>query len=216
MRLKGGRSRRLCPRRRGDRRARSRRAFPMKSCRASPRRWPSAATPAFRSRRAMPPRPWRWSPVTSATTNRLRAWTIRPWRRSPARWCFTWASPPSPIGAQQLLAAGKPAQTPAAIVRRCSWPDQETIPCTLGTVAATVAGRRLRPPALVVVGPVAALKSRAIGLLERPLFGTRVLATRPRTWQTAHQRAGGVGRARGLQPAIEIGPPDDWGPWIGR
>ena len=34
-----------------------------------------------------------------------------------------------------LILAGKPANTPAAIVRRCSWPDQETIPCTLGTVA---------------------------------------------------------------------------------
>ena len=35
-----------------------------------------------------------------------------------------------------LLAAGKSRDTPAAIVRRCSWPDQETIRCTLGTVAA--------------------------------------------------------------------------------
>ena len=30
-----------------------------------------------------------------------------------------------------LMAAGKPANTPAAIVRRCSWPDQRVVLTTL-------------------------------------------------------------------------------------
>jgi len=113
----------------------------------------------------------------------------------------------------QLLAAGKSAETPAAIVRRCSWPDQETIRCTLGALAAQVAGRRLRPPALVIVGPVAALKSRVDWFAQRPLVGTRVLATRaahladPLTSALEELGAHVVS-----QPAIEIGPPDDWGP----
>src|SRR5262249_22691802 len=56
-----------------------------------------------------------------------------------------------------LMAAGKAASTPAAIVRRCSWPDQEVIRTTLGELADVIQTRRLRPPALVVVGDVAAL-----------------------------------------------------------
>lgn len=114
---------------------------------------------------------------------------------------------------EQLLAAGKPAETPAAIVRRCSWPDQETIRCTLGTLAADVAARRLRPPALVIVGPVAALKSRVDWFAQRPLIGKRILATR-----AAHQAdplttaLEELGAQVVSQPAIEISPPDDWAP----
>lgn len=110
-----------------------------------------------------------------------------------------------------LILAGKSAGTPAAIVRRCSWPDQETISCTLGTVADEIAARRLRPPALVVVGPVAALAPKRGWFADRPLFGVRVLVTRP-----AHQAAdlaealSDLGAQVFLQPAIEILPPADW------
>ena len=57
-----------------------------------------------------------------------------------------------------LIAAGKPADTPAAIIRRCSLPDQETFRCTLGTIAERLATPpKIRPPVLFVVGEVAAL-----------------------------------------------------------
>lgn len=110
-----------------------------------------------------------------------------------------------------LILAGKSANTPTAIVRRCSWPDQETITCTLGTVADEIVARRLRPPALVVVGPVAALAPKRGWFADRPLFGVRVLVTRP-----AHQAAelaealSDLGAQVHLQPAIEILPPADW------
>jgi uroporphyrinogen III methyltransferase / synthase len=110
-----------------------------------------------------------------------------------------------------LIRAGKSERTPAAIVRRCSWPDQETIPCTLGSVVDEIETRRLRPPALVVVGPVAALAPRRSWFAERPLFGASVLVTRP-----AHQAAelsealAELGAQVFLQPAIEILPPADW------
>ena len=41
-----------------------------------------------------------------------------------------------------LIAAGKSADTPAAIVRRCSWPDQSTIRCTLGTLVEQIESAR--------------------------------------------------------------------------
>ncbi|RMF40504.1 MAG: uroporphyrinogen-III C-methyltransferase, partial [Planctomycetota bacterium] len=57
---------------------------------------------------------------------------------------------------KHLIAAGKPATTPVAIVRRCTWPDQKTIRCTLGQVGEVLAPhRRFRPPAVIIVGEVA-------------------------------------------------------------
>ncbi len=56
----------------------------------------------------------------------------------------------------QLIAAGKAADTPAAIVRRCTWPDQLSIRCTLGEVARELTpASKIRPPVAVVVGQVA-------------------------------------------------------------
>ncbi len=55
-----------------------------------------------------------------------------------------------------LIEEGKSPQTPVAIVHHCSWPDQSVTHCVLGTVADVVIARRIRPPAVVIVGDVAA------------------------------------------------------------
>jgi len=55
---------------------------------------------------------------------------------------------------QALLQAGKAAETPVAVVRRASWPDQEVFHCTLGTVADLIEQEKLHPPAVIVVGEV--------------------------------------------------------------
>src|SRR4051812_33819998 len=54
-----------------------------------------------------------------------------------------------------LIAHGKRADTPVAIVRRCSWPDQQTFFTTLRELGETVQTKKLRPPAIVIVGEVA-------------------------------------------------------------
>jgi uroporphyrinogen III methyltransferase/synthase len=112
-----------------------------------------------------------------------------------------------------LMRAGKSPETPAAIVRRCSWPDQETFRCTLGTVADEIQSRHLRPPALVVVGPVAAVQAGHRWFVDRPLFGARVLVTRaPHQAQSLAAALGELGAAVLLQPVIKVLPPDDWAP----
>ena len=58
---------------------------------------------------------------------------------------------------EALLRGGRAPDTPVAIVRRASWPDQETIRCVLATVAETIQQREIRPPAVIVVGDVVAL-----------------------------------------------------------
>jgi uroporphyrinogen III methyltransferase / synthase len=58
---------------------------------------------------------------------------------------------------QSLLRGGRSPDTPVAIVRRASWPDQETIHCTLGSLADVIQQREIRPPAVIVVGDVVGL-----------------------------------------------------------
>jgi uroporphyrinogen III methyltransferase/synthase len=58
---------------------------------------------------------------------------------------------------EALLHGGRLPGTPVAIVRRASWPDQETVRCTLGTVADVIEQRKFCPPAVIVVGEVVGL-----------------------------------------------------------
>lgn len=55
---------------------------------------------------------------------------------------------------EALVRGGRSPDTPVAIVRRASWPDQETFQCTLNTVAELIEQRQLRPPAVIVIGEV--------------------------------------------------------------
>lgn len=111
----------------------------------------------------------------------------------------------------QLLAHGKPADTPAAIVRRCGWPDQHVDFCTLGTLADAVERQRLRPPALLVIGDVVSLAPRPGWFDRLPLRGTCVLVTRPPAGRDPLRRQLAELGAKVLaQPVIEIGPPADW------
>lgn len=113
----------------------------------------------------------------------------------------------------KLVEHGKSADTPAAIVRRCSFPDQTTIRCTLGTVADEIEVRKMRPPAIVIVGAVAAAESTTCWFTDRPLFGVKVLVTRPVEQNTSlRTRLERLGAEVLVQPAIRIDPPADWRP----
>ena len=98
-------------------------------------------------------------------------------------------------------------------MRRCSLPDQQTFFTTLGELGETVRTKKLRPPAVVIVGDVAKERDVSNWFTTRPLFGRTVLITRPE-----HQSDDLAARLQNLganvlrQPAIEIGPPTDWTP----
>jgi len=107
-----------------------------------------------------------------------------------------------------LMAAGKPADTPAALVRRCSLGDQQTIRCTLGTISEQLSATKFRPPVLAVVGPVAALGANWSWFESRPLFAKQILVTRPVDQASElASRLEALGAQVVVQPAIEIGPP---------
>jgi len=62
--------------------------------------------------------------------------------------------------ATQLIAHGRAADTPAALIRWGTTPDQETVTGTLATIAADAARAGLTAPALLVVGEVVRLRER--------------------------------------------------------
>lgn len=60
--------------------------------------------------------------------------------------------------ASALVATGRSAETPAAVISRATLPDERVVVATLGTLAVAAAAARLEPPALVLVGEVVALR----------------------------------------------------------
>jgi uroporphyrin-III C-methyltransferase len=72
--------------------------------------------------------------------------------------------------AEQLITHGRPATTPAAVIRSGTTADQETVAGTLATIAADVERAGLAAPATLVVGEVVRMRERLswFDTVERP------------------------------------------------
>jgi len=81
-----------------------------------------------------------------------------------------------------LIDAGRRPDTPVALVRRATWPDQEVLTGTLGDIAERAREQQFRPPAVTIVGDVVRLREQLAWFERKPLRGKRLLITR-----TAHQ-----------------------------
>jgi len=113
-----------------------------------------------------------------------------------------------------LIAAGRSPDTPVACVRWGTVPEQRTVTGTLQDIADRVAEAGLKPPAIIVVGEVVALRESGLDWYERrPLFGRRVVVTRARA-QVGELSAEleRLGAEVYEFPTIEISPPEDFGP----
>ncbi len=109
--------------------------------------------------------------------------------------------------AAALIAAGRDAGEPAAVVERGTMDGQRTVVATLGTLAEAIEREGVKAPALIVVGPVVRRREALAWLERRPLHGRRVVVTRARA-----QASGLAATLRGLGagvvelPAIRIEP----------
>lgn len=114
---------------------------------------------------------------------------------------------------QELLAEGKPPETPTAVISRGTWPQQRTVTGTLGDIATHVRTAELHAPSLIIVGECVRLRDSLQWFEKRPLFGLRIGITRPeeQSWEVV-DRVLELGGDPVLLPTIGILPPQDWSP----
>jgi uroporphyrinogen III methyltransferase/synthase len=113
--------------------------------------------------------------------------------------------------AAQLISYGRRPDTPSAVVQLATTSSQRTVDGFLGEIAGRAEAAGLSAPAVLIVGEVVALRDRLSWFEKRPLFGKRVVVTRPR-----HQATGMVRRLEELGaivftlPLVEIRRLTDW------
>jgi uroporphyrinogen III methyltransferase/synthase len=113
----------------------------------------------------------------------------------------------------ELVVGGLESDTPAALVYRASTGEQRTVVGTVASLDDQVRRAGVTSPALTLIGPAVALKPAVSWFEARPLFGMRVVVTRPRAQALPFVRELELLGAIPYQlPVMTIAPPADWGP----
>ena len=86
-----------------------------------------------------------------------------------------------PIIVDNLIKNGRSPETPVAVVRWASTPEQRSVVGTLATIADVVAEAGIKAPALIIVGDVVKLRDTIDWYERRPLFGKKIVVTRTRS-----------------------------------
>ena len=109
-----------------------------------------------------------------------------------------------------ILAGGRAAATPAAVIQWGARSEQRVVTATLADIAERARAVGLANPALIIVGEIVRLRERLRWYDNRPLFGKRILVPRP--LDQARASAGAI-RDRAAEPVvfpvIQIKPPPD-------
>ena len=118
-----------------------------------------------------------------------------------------------PVIVAELLKHGKDPQTPAAVVERASTGAMRRVTAPLVDIEQARRHAGLEAPGLVLIGDVVADTPARSRAEQRPLFGRRVLVTRP-----AHQagpmlrKLEKLGAVPSLLPTVSIRDPASFGP----
>jgi uroporphyrinogen III methyltransferase/synthase len=112
-----------------------------------------------------------------------------------------------------LIREGKPGDTPAAVVEMGTLPSQRTHVTTLADLPRVAREARVRPPALLVVGDAVSRRGPLNWYERLPLFGQRIVVTRP-AGEAARSAAvlESMGAEVLLAPTVEVRPISDPGP----
>jgi uroporphyrinogen III methyltransferase / synthase len=103
--------------------------------------------------------------------------------------------------AERLIAGGRSADEPAAVIERGTLPGQRVVTGTLSSIASVAVSADVRAPAIAVFGPVAAMRQRLQWAEHRTLHGVSVAVTRARA-----QASGLAARLRALGAEVVEAP----------
>ncbi len=117
--------------------------------------------------------------------------------------------------AATLIANGRAADTPAAVIRWGTRAAQQTVTAPLGEISKAASDAGIRPPTVFVVGEVVGLRDGLQWFEQKPLFGRRVLVTRARAQAGAlAERLAEQGAEVVPFPVIAFRDPDDPAPLV--
>ena len=116
-----------------------------------------------------------------------------------------------PTIAAELMKNGRDPETPVALIQRGTLPEQETIVGKLGAIGEIARREKIKPPLIIVVGEVVALREKLSWFESLPLFGKRILVTRSREQASdLSERLRELGAMPVEFPTIEVIPPESW------
>lgn len=115
--------------------------------------------------------------------------------------------------ARRIIAGGRSPRTPAIAVRWGTRADQVCIEGTLEELPGLIAARGLKPPATIIVGEVVRLRKKLDWFEKLPLFGQRIVVTRPQNQSAVLSlKLRELGAEVIEIPAIQIEAASDYGP----
>lgn len=109
---------------------------------------------------------------------------------------------------QRLIENGRSPDTPTAVIRWGTRPEQKSIVGNLGNIAQLATEEDVRPPAVMIVGDVVKLRETLKWYEKKPLFGHRILVTREHS--EGFEPLEELGAEIMEFPTIEIVPPLNW------
>jgi uroporphyrinogen III methyltransferase/synthase len=116
-----------------------------------------------------------------------------------------------PLIATELVKNGRDPETPVALIRWGTLPEQETVVGKLSNIGEIALLKKIKPPVIILVGEVINLRGKLNWFERLPLFGKKILVTRSR--EQASDLSGRLrewGATPVEFPTIEVVPPESW------
>jgi len=114
---------------------------------------------------------------------------------------------------EKLLQYGRSSNTPIALIQWGTYLRQEVLTATLDSIVQQAQLTGFSAPAIIVVGEVVRLREQLKWFEARPLFGRRILITRPKEQaEPLRAQLAELGAEVILFPTVEVREPASWQP----